>query len=207
NYATLPQPAGDLTIANAFDASGDSVTAAVYYQRVYYGFPNSGEAGQADAELAKLRTKLSADYPPAMPNAMLGRALKLLDLGSHTRARKELESLVPQLGGAERDLARVRIGVADYEARKTLEAQRHLRSLEISTPEADAERLCYLSFCSRRLKNQEEVHSILDQLARVYPQSRWRLQAIVSDANQHLIENQLDAYEPLYRACYESFPK
>src|SRR5262249_10461836 len=127
--------------------------------------------------------------------------------GSHTRARKELESLVPQLGGGERDLARVRIGVADYEARKTLEAQRHLRSLEISTPEADAERLCYLSFCSRRLKNQEEVHSILDQPAPAYPQSRCRLQAIVSNANQPLIENQLAAYEPLYRACYESFPK
>src|SRR5207244_8426075 len=30
---------------------------------------------------------------------------------------------------------------------------------------------------------------------------------LISAANHHLLENQIDAYEPLYRACYESFPK
>ena len=207
NYATLPQPAGDLAMATAFEAAGDSVSAAIYFQRVYYGFPTSGESGQAETEMAKLRTKLGDAYPPAMPNAMLGRAFKLLDAGVHKRARKELESLIPQLGGAERDLARVRIGVADYEAKETLAAQRYLRSLEISSPEPDAERLCYLAYCARRLKNQEEVHAMLDKLARLYPLSKWRLHALVADANSHLIENELDTYEPLYRSCYESFPK
>ena len=207
NYATLPQPAGDLVMANAFEAAGDAVSAAIYYQRVYYGFPISGESGQAETEMGKLRAKLGDAYPPAMPNAMLGRAFKLLDGGNPQRAKKELESLIPQLGGAERDLARVRIGVADYEAKETLAAQRYFRALEISSPEPDAERLCYLAYCARRLKNQDEVHATLDKLARLYPQSKWRLQAVVSDANSHLIENELDTYEPLYRSCYETFPK
>ncbi len=207
NYTSLPQPAGDLAMATAFDAAGDSVSAAIYYQRVYYGFPISGESGQAETEIAKLRAKLGDAYPPAMPNAMLGRAFKLLDGNNPQRAKKELESLIPQLGGAERDLARVRIGVADYEAKETLAAQRYLRSLEVSSPEPDAERLCYLAYCARRLKNQDEVHATLDKLARLYPQSKWRLQALVSDANSHLVENELDTYEPLYRSCYETFPK
>ena len=206
NYSTLPQPAGDLAMANAFDGAGDSVSAAVYYQRVYFGFPISGESGQAETEMARLKAKLGDAYPPPMPNAMLARAFKLLDGNNPARARRELESLVPQLGGAERDLARVRIGVADYQANETLQAQRYLKALEITSPEPDAERLCYLSQCSRRLKNQDEVHATLDKMARLYPQSKWRLQALISDANSHLIENELDTYEPLYRSCYESFP-
>lgn len=207
NYTTLPQPAGDFAMANAFAAASDSVSAAVYFQRVYYGFPLSGESTQAETEMVKLKAKLGDAYPPSMPNAMLARAFKLLDGKNPARARKELESLVPQLGGAERDLARVRIGVADYDAKETLQAQRYFKSLEISSPEPDAERLCYLSECARRLKNQEEVHATLEKLGRLYPQSKWRLQALVADANFHLIENELDTYEPLYRACYESFPR
>ncbi|HML17684.1 MAG TPA: transglycosylase SLT domain-containing protein [Bryobacteraceae bacterium] len=206
NYATLPQPQGDLALASAFAASGDQVSAAVYDQRVYYRFPMSAEAAQADADLAKLRSELGDTYPPAMPDAMLGRALKLLDAGSSLRARKELEAIIPQLGGAERDLARVRIGVADFNRKETLPAQKYLASLEVSSPEADAERLSYLVLAERRLKNQDAVHATLDKLARLYPASNWRLQAILADANSHLVENQLDVYEPLYRACYESFP-
>jgi len=205
-YSILPQPQGDLAMAAAFASSGDLISAAVYNQRVFYTYPASQEAAQADIELAKLRAQLGDNYPPAMPNAMLGRAFKLLTAGSHARAKKELESLVPQLGGSERDVARVRIGVADYESKDNLRAEKYLESLNGLSPDADAERLCYLLLCARRLKNHEEVHATLDQLARLYPNSSWRLQALISDANTHLIENEIDAYEPLYRACYESFP-
>jgi soluble lytic murein transglycosylase len=206
NYSTLPQPQGDLATAGAFAAAGDPVSAAVYYQRVYYGYPMSAEAAQAEAESAKLQSQLGDNYPPAMPTAMLGRALKLLDAGQPERARKELESLVPKLGGAERDLARVRIGVADLSARDTAKAHRYLASLEVSSPEADAERLYYLLLSARRLNNQEQVSEALDRLARLYPNSKWRLEALIAAGNHYLIENQMEGYEPLYRACYESFP-
>jgi len=207
NYASLPQPQGDLAIAAAFAAAGDNVSAAVYDQRVYYNFPNSGEAAQAAAELTRLKSVLGDTYPPSMPNAMLSRALKLLEGGQLQQARKELEALIPRLGGTERDLARVRIGVADYDAKQTAAAQRYLRSLENLSPEADAERLYYLLLCARRLNNDEEIAALLERLNRSYPESKWRLQALVATANRYLTGNQPEAYEPLYRACYESFPK
>jgi soluble lytic murein transglycosylase len=212
NYAALPQPHGDLLLAQALAASGDPVSAAIYNQRVYYGYPLSAEASAADAELTRLRAALGANYPPALPNAMLSRSLKLLDGGQIPAARKELEALVPQLGGADRDLARVRIGVADYDAQDTAAADRELTALEslapnALAPEADAERLYYLVQCARRLNNQEELDQALDRITRLYPNSPWRLQALLVAANRYLIANQPDAYEPLYRACYESFPK
>jgi soluble lytic murein transglycosylase len=207
NYALLPQPQGDLALATAFAAAGDAVSAAVYSQRVYYGFPASAEAASAEAQLALLRTQLGDNYPPSMPNAMLSRALKLLEGGQTQRARKELDALVPQLGGPDRDRARVSIGVADYNAKETDAAHRYLASLETASPDADAERLYYLLLSARQLKNEDEVNAALDSLARLYPNSPWRLQGLVANANHYLVQNQMDAYEPLFRACYETFPK
>jgi soluble lytic murein transglycosylase len=207
NYSILPQPAGDLAMALAFAAAGDSTNAVVYHQRVYYGFPLSAEATQSDAALTKFRAELGDGYPPAMPNAMLGRAVKLMDAKQYPKARTELESLVPQLGGVEKDLARVRISVADYYEKDTLRAHSALATLQVEAPEADAERLHYLLLCAQRLKNQDEVNNVLEKLARLYPNSKWRLESLIASANHSLVENQMQAYEPIYRACYESFPK
>jgi soluble lytic murein transglycosylase len=211
NYAGLPQPQGDSALAAAFAASGDPVNAATYDQRVYFGFPLTAEAAQAGDDITKLRATLGDGYPPAVASSMLGRAVKLLDAGQNARARKELEALVPQLAGSDRDEARVRIGVADYNANLTAAAHRYLESLEVSSPEAAAERLYYLLACARRLNNpeqvrQEQVTDALDRLGRLYPNSPWRLEALIAVGNHYLLENQIDSYEPLYRACYESFP-
>src|SRR5579863_1716108 len=204
-YDKLPQPQGDLAMAAAFAASGDLVSAAVYDQRVYYGFPVSSEAAQADSEAAKLRAQLGDRYPQALGSDTLGRAVKLLDAGQTERARKELIALVPQLDGAERDAARVKIGVADYFSKDTGVAQRYLTALLVESPEADAERLHYLLLCARRLDNREAMNDALDQLARLHPHSPWRMEALQVVGNSYLLENQMDAYEPLYRACAESF--
>ena len=206
-YSVLSQPKGDLAMAAAFAGSGDNVSAAIYYQRVYYGFPLSAEAAQADTEIERLRTDLGEKYPPALPTAMLGRAIKLLDAGQAARARKELEALIPQLGGAERDLARVRIGVARYTAQENAVAYKYLAALEVASPEADAERLYYLMQSARRLNNLDEMDALAAKLSSLHPHSTWRLQAVLAAANRYLTENKIDQYEPLYRACVESFPQ
>lgn len=207
NYSLLPQPQGDLALAGAFYANGDPVSAAIYDQRVFYGFPLANEAAQAAEEIVRLHAALGAEYPPPLAGSMLGRALKLVEAGQNVRGRKELLELVPQLAGADRDLARVRIGAADYNANQTVAAQRYLEALEVESPDAAAERLYYLMACARRLNNQEKVSAWLDRLGREYPNSKWRLEALVAAGNHYLLQNQVDVYEPLYRACYESFPQ
>ncbi|HEY6342219.1 MAG TPA: transglycosylase SLT domain-containing protein [Bryobacteraceae bacterium] len=207
NYASLPQPKGDLALASAFDAVGDEAKAASYFQRVYYGFPTSAEASSAGAELTRLKTALGDGYLPPTPAAMLGRAAKLVDGGQIPQARRELEALVHQLSGADRDLARVRLGVASYQEKQNLLAFAYLRGLSSLAPEADAERLYYLLLCARRLNRPEEVATSMEELDRLHPQSNWRLQALLTTANPYLIANQPEAYEPLYRACYETFSK
>jgi soluble lytic murein transglycosylase len=206
-YSVLLQPKGDLAMAAAFTGSGDNISAAIYYQRVYYGFPLSSEAAQAATEIEKLKISLDEKYPPALPAAMLGRAIKLLDGSQAVRARKEFETLIPQLGGAERDLARVRIGVASYTNQENAVAYRYLSALEVASPEADAERLFYLMQSARRLNNLDEMDALAAKLGSLHPNSPWRLQALLAAADRYLTENKVDQYEPLYRACFESFPQ
>src|SRR4029077_17236463 len=87
-YSVISQPKGDFAMAAAFAGSGDNISAAIYYQRVYYGYPVSAEGGLASTEMERLKTDLDEKYPPALPTAMLGRAIKLLDAGQAVRARK-----------------------------------------------------------------------------------------------------------------------
>src|SRR5450631_3885871 len=146
-YAALPQPQGDLALAKAFAAAGDPVSAAVYAQRVYYSYPASSESAEADALATNLESQLGDRYPPAMGDAMMGRALKLLNDGHAEQAKKELLALVPRLGGDERDIALVKIGVAQYVAKDTKAAQKYLAELAVQSTQADAERLHYLLLC------------------------------------------------------------
>ncbi|HEV2198215.1 MAG TPA: transglycosylase SLT domain-containing protein [Bryobacteraceae bacterium] len=204
-YDKLPQPQADLAMATAFSADGDAISAAVYDQRVYYGYPASSEAAQAETDLARLRAELGERYPPAMGNVMLGRAVKLLELGQTEKAGKEFLALIPQLGGTDRDEARVKIGVADYDRKDTVAAQKYFESLELDAGETDAERLHYLLLCARRRNDRAAMNALVERISENYPNSVWRLESLWALANANLIENQAADYEPLYRACYESF--
>jgi soluble lytic murein transglycosylase len=202
----LPQPAGDWLLASCAEAANDPASAAVYYQQVYYQHPSAPEAEQAASALVRLKSVLGGAYPPPRPQAMLERAEKWQRAGNHRRARAEYESITSQAAGAERDQARVRIGVSDYLASQTTAAYSYLKALEVASPEAEAERLFYLAECARRLERDKERLEIVARLGELDPQSPWRLKAVVSAANRYLVENQPEVYEPLYGACFESFP-
>lgn len=203
--AELQQPQGDMLIAKIHEAAGNLPAAAAAYQRVFFRDALKPESGLAEQELARLQAQLGDNYPPPLPQAMLTRAARLLHAGDAARARREFEALIPKLGGAEKDVARVRAGVARYEARETKLAFNYFRDLQVSSPEADAERLHYVLASARRLERVDEFNEPLELLARKYPDSRWRLESLLSAGNHFLLENSQEQYEPLYRACYESF--
>lgn len=205
-YQRLPQPEGDAALGAALEAAGELAQAAVFYQRVYYEHPLHGASAAAGAALERIRTTLGPSYPPPMPQAMLGRAAKFVEAGYYARAREEYDSLIAALGGEQRDVARVRRAVVDYQEGRTEEARRRLEALELKSPEADAERLYYLLACARRMGDTETMRACVERLEQNHPRSEWRLQALVWAGNHYLLRNEPGFYEPLYRACYESFP-
>jgi soluble lytic murein transglycosylase len=206
HYDALAQPDGDLTLAASFEAAQDLISAAAYYQRAYYRRPLAAGAADAEAALARLKVTLGPSYPAPMPQTALARAGALMDGGAYARAQRELDALVPALSGPDRDSALLLAGVARYHQRDNSATLQYFESLQLSSPEADAERMYYVVESARRLKNLDESNRVLDDLAQRYPKSKWRLRSIVAVANNYLLQNDVASYTPLFQACYELFP-
>ena len=205
-YDHIPQPQADFLLARSLNATGDLAHAAEYFQRVYYGYPKTQSASDSEGFLNDLKTKLGESYPPPMPAAMLGRAMKLAEARDYVAAKNELNNVIPQLGGAQNEVARVRLGVVDFLNRDYARAKSYLETLKVSDAEADAERLDYLIRSMLRIDKQANVQTYLDTLAAKYPQSPWRLDVLLTVANQALVANDQTRYMALFSACAASFP-
>jgi peptidoglycan lytic transglycosylase len=206
HYAALPQPEGDLTLGDCYQAAGDLANAAEFYQRVFYQYTSGDASARAAAALLTIKDSLGAAYPQPLGRQLLGRADRFLELRDYVHARSEYVAGLDRLTGLERDQARVRIGAADLRAGKGTLGETYLTSLELAEPAADAERLYYLEEAARQRKDDEGMTLHLSRLAEKYRLSPWRLKALTSAANRYLVVNQPEHYIPLYKAIYEDFP-
>jgi soluble lytic murein transglycosylase len=206
HYAALPQPEGDVTLADCYVAAGDSANAAEFFQRVYYQYTSGDSSARAGPALAMLRKSMGAAYPQPLPQQMLARADRFLELRDYTHARAEYQGILDHLSGLELSQAKVRIGAADLMAGKGKIAESYLAGLDLAEPAADAERLCYLTEAARQRKDDDQMMARLKRLGEKYRQSPWRLKALTPAANRFLLVNQPDRYVPLYKAIYEDFP-
>src|ERR1019366_6951558 len=200
HYAELPQPEGDVTMADCYQAANDLPQAVGFYQQVYYHYLSG-----AAAALLTLKDAMGGDYPPPRPAQLLHRADRLMDAKEYAQARKEYQAAA-QSTGPESDQARVRIGAADYFAGKTATAWPYLRDLAVADSDAAAERLYYLAECARQRNDDEQMMSAVQQLAARYQPSPWRLKALLSAANRYLLLNRPQDYLPLLRTVYQDFP-
>jgi soluble lytic murein transglycosylase len=203
----VPQPQSSLLLARCYQATGDLPRAANYFLRVYYGYPTAKEATDAANALVDLKAKLGDALPHPTPKMLLGRAQRLFDARDPAPARLELAAAIPQLTGAEQDLARVQLGVADFQANHVSEAFAYLSALKVNDGEADAERLDYLIRCARKPDQHADVRQYLTQLEQLHPTSKWRLDALVLLGDQARTDNDPAAFIPLYEACATSFPE
>ena len=206
HYNELPQPEGDVTLADCYQAANDMAHAAEFYQRTYYHYLNGAAASRAAVGLLTLKDAMGSDYPAPTAALLLQRADRLLDAKEYLLARNEYQAVAALAGGAEHDQALVRVGAADYLAGKTALAWPYLRNLEIGDSDAAAERLYYLVECARRRNDDAEMMSAVGQLAARHKQSPWRLKALTSAANRYLLSNRPDDYVPLYLAICQDFP-
>jgi soluble lytic murein transglycosylase len=205
HYKDLPQPDGDLTLADAYRAVNDLPHACESYQRVSVEFPLGAAAGAASAALAALEAAMGAAFPRASPELAMRRADRLFELRAYPQARAAYEAATEMLNGGQRDVARVRMGGCDLAAGRPGPAAAYLTGLQVDDAGADAERLYDLEECSRRLNNEDGAASAVRRLGERYAKSPWRAKALQALAGRYLAQNRPDDYLPLYRAIYTDF--
>ena len=79
HYAELPQPEGDVTLADCYQAANDLPHAAEFYQRVYYHYLTGAAASRAAVALLTLKDTMGAGYPPPGAAQLLHRADRLME--------------------------------------------------------------------------------------------------------------------------------
>jgi len=198
HLAQLVEPQADYLLAHAYEMAGDPAKAAARFQHIYVEHPAT-QAG-ADAEVALVR------YGKPGASQLLIRCGKLIDGGAPAKARQELQALLPSLSGADLDRAKVLVGVAEFQSRQNQAALTYLNSFTVQTADAEAQRLSYLAQAAKRVDNVNEMDAALARLGQLYPQSKWRLPALVSAGDFYARRNEPALAEPLYRACAAAFP-
>jgi len=204
--STLPQPEAGLLSGKAYEAAGDLAQAVRSYQQVYYRYPDREEAAAASEALARLRQSLGDGYPNASPQLMLERIERWIAVREYGRAEQELTTLAGLAQGPEGELAQVRSGAVLVLRNSPSAGLRKLQSLNVSSPEAGAERLYYIALAARRLDDDAEMLRAVESLGTSYPGSAWRLKALVLAGNRYLLLNRPEQYEPLFREAARSFP-
>ncbi len=205
HVSALPAPKGWLVFGLNLEASGNLPAAVMELQKVYYQYPKSEEAARAETSLRRIKENLGSAYPPAMGQTMIGRAQKMMEAGDGRGAIEELAGMEPYLSGAEKDLARAKQGTARYFMRDYRGAIAYLRTLSVQSPEPDAERIYYWLNSARRINDGAEVGAAAREFERRQPKAPQRLDALIDLANAPLVANRVDDYEPLYRACHDTF--
>ncbi len=206
DYKILPQPDGDFAMGLAYEALGEQPQAALSYEGVFYGSPNTDLAAQSWTAMERLRTALGKDFPTAPARQQLDRCEKWLAAKEYTKARQEYSVLAESLPGVEKDDAKVGIGASDYLAGNATAALRYLKALHVTHPEAEAERLYYLTEAARKSDHDAEMMDAVRKLGERYPDSPWRLKALLAAGNRYLLMNDREQYVPLFKAAAETFP-
>ncbi|BDC52881.1 hypothetical protein F183_A51960 [Bryobacterales bacterium F-183] len=200
HYNELAQPQADALVAEALEKTGDLVAAANYQQRIWQNYPQSKEASDAEAAMSRLQSQLGSTYPPPMPAAILQRASRLIVANQYTTAKRDLESALPSFTGASRDIAAVRIAVCS-------QSDAELQALNVSDPEANAERLAAIAALAARTNRESDMMDAVTQLQKYHAASTYRLDALLTAGQFYFQRSRTEDYYGVYQQCSMGFPR
>jgi soluble lytic murein transglycosylase len=200
---TTQRPALLLLRGEAREQAGKSLDAVADYQAVYMRFATSEQARQAGTKLAFLRGSLGTDFPPLALDQRLAHAAMLFGAKSWNDARSEYAAIMPELSGADRERAQLRIleiGVA------LGAAPAEMASLQISDPDVDAERLESLAEYYRAQLQEAQMVAAIEGVMSRAPTSHWAESALFLAGNYYWVQLDRDRAASYYKQLEENFP-
>ncbi len=192
--------------AQAYRAARQTARAAKDYQTIFYKYPLSDEAKVAATALPQLIKSLGKEYPYPGVELQEQRAQAFFDAHKWKEARSEFEKLQGMLhepANPHRQLAQLRVA----QARVQLNGPSALvASLNLPDFDVDAERLYALSQIYRTDKKENEMLSVIEQLAQKYPASKWTEDALMAAGNYFWVDLNRNKAATWYQRVLDSFP-
>jgi soluble lytic murein transglycosylase len=204
--AATSKPALLLVRARAYESVRKFVPAVKDYQALYYKFPLADEAKDAGVSLTRLSKQLHNEFPYAGAELQDQRAAIFYDAHKWKEARVEYDKLAAMLKDPANPI-RQRALVRSAECRQHLKpAPALLANLNISDPEADAERLYSLSQAYRSEKNEGAMVGTVEKVAEKYPLSHWAEEALMATGNYYWVLLDRSKASTYYVRILDNFP-
>jgi len=200
---TTQRPALLLLRGEAREQAGKPLDAVADYQAVYLRFATSEQSRQASTKLGFLRSSLAANYPPLALDQRLAHAAMLFGAKSWNDARNEYADLMPELSGADRERAQLRVlecGVALGSGPGEIVA------LQITDPDVDAERLDALAEYYRAQQQESQMVAGIEGVVSRAPSSHWAESALFLAGNYYWVQLDRDRSSGYYKRLEENFP-
>jgi soluble lytic murein transglycosylase len=200
--ATKTKPALLFLRGEAREQAGRPLEAVEDYQLLYLRYPTIEQARQANAKLDFLRTTLKSGYQEIPLDQRFAHAGALFNGRLWSEARTEYAQLLPQLSGADKERAELRILECGVALGGGVSA---IAALQIGDSDVDAERFFTLAQYYRTVSPDSQMPQAVESAATRAPQSRWAEQALFLAGNYYWVQLDRDRASAYYKRVADKF--
>jgi soluble lytic murein transglycosylase len=190
--------------ARAAERGGDRVAALQAYRRIYYDYPLSTEANDAQAGITRLQT--AELIPPDAFKLELARAERLFSARRWAQARAGFQSLARAAQGDEAQLVGLRIAECDYYLDRHRAARDGLLPFLKNGPREAEARFFHLT-ATRALGDQRTYVALARKFVAEFPESPWSEETLNNLASHYIIVDEDDEADLVFRELARRFPK
>lgn len=206
--ARMDEPAAthadfQLALAKAYQMAGNPEEAARIYRNIYIGYPLSGEAQQAESQLAVIGRSA-----PLSVQERRSHADALYAAGRYAEAGAEYRALAASATGASepfKDSLLVAAAACDLKEKRL--SRQQLDRLPDTQDEAGARRLYLAVELARDKDDEDAVSSLVRQMEDRFPTSRWLAEALYSSGNMCLLKKDFPHAIEYYGDLVKLFPR
>jgi soluble lytic murein transglycosylase len=193
-----------LALAGAEEAVAHRDHALEAYRRIYYDYPMSSEAVDAQSAIERLQT---ADLiPPDRYKRELSRAEQLFAARRWAQARAAFHSLARAAQGDDRELIALRLAEADYYLDRHRAARDGLRPL-VDRNKREAEAQFFYLTAVRALGDTATYVRLARQLVTDHPDSEWAAETLNNLASHHIVADDDAQADVVFRELLRRFPR
>ena len=198
---TLTPDAILMKIGRTAQALGDTDKAQEAFAQVYYDYPLSDLAAEAEAEMNGIPvTSGSVRYKQEM-----ARAERLFGARQYPAARASFEKLREASQGEDRAIVQLRLAESDYYLRKYRASADTLKPF-VESGTRPPEALYYYALAEHELKESTLYHSLMRGVVTEFPDTTWAEDALNSLALVDAHDDQDEAADQESAELFEKFP-
>ena len=193
-----------LRLGRAAEAAGNREKALTAYRRVYYEFPLSGQASEAQSGMERLEA--ASLVPPDRFKRELARAERLFSARRWAQARAAFAPLARAASGDDRELIALRLAESDYYLDRHRASRDALRPfLKGGSREAEA-RFFHLT-ATRALGDHATYVALARELVKDQPDTEWAEEALNNLATHYVMIDDDEEADRVFRELHPPVPE